>query len=229
MPGEPSGDQIASRLKDWEDRVKAEGFTTVGELVGAYQSACADRDKAVAARDKFNAANDEAQKIIRGKAGEIGQLKQELAHLKAAQGTEPQAPQNPAPPQQQQPGAPVKTVDESLAEIEAGLTDEQWQAADALLEKMTDEEAVRFTNNKKDRLEFLTGLKNDPAMQVLQRPKSFRPQAPTQQPPADGKSAYELVMQRIRGTVPGPSGSAGAGRTGNPANAGKRPVANWLN
>jgi DNA repair exonuclease SbcCD ATPase subunit len=218
-------EQMKAFIADVEQRLKAEGFSTVSEMVGAYQSAIADRDKAVTARDKFNAANDEAQKIIRSRGGEMGTLKQEIAQLKeqlaAAQGTKPQASETHTPPA-------VKPLEEQLKELESSLTDAQWKAADALLERMTDAEALTFTQSKKDRLEFLTGLKNDPAMQVVERPKSFRASTNKPADTPSGENAYEQMVKRIRGVRPGPSGAPAAVRTGNPAQAGQRPVAGWL-
>lgn len=216
-------EQLKAFAAEVEKRLKAEGFSTIADLVAAYQSALADKDKAVEARDKFSASLEEARKELRSRGGEMGTLKQEITQLKeqlaAASGTVPQAPSDTPPA--------TKPLEEQLSELEGSLTDGQRKAADELLEKMTDEESLQFTQDKKHRLEFLTGLKNDPALLVVARPKSFWSKAATPVAPA-GESAYEQLVKRVRGTHPGPSGAPGASRTGAPAGAGPRQSADWL-
>lgn len=218
-------EQMKAFVAEVEKQLKAEGFSTIADLVGAYQAALADKEKAVEARDKFSTQLDEARKDLRSRGGEMGTLKQEIAHLKeqlaAAQESTPSPASNTPPPAE-------KPLDEQLSELEGSLTDEQWKAADDLLAKMTDDEALRFTSSKKDRLEFLTGLKNDPALKSVVRPKSFRTPAVAPAAAPAGKSAYEQLVERVRGTRVGPSGAPAASRTGNPAGAGERPVADWL-
>jgi hypothetical protein len=216
-------EQLKAFAAEVEKRLKAEGFSTIADLVTAYQSALADKDKAVEARDKFSASLEEARKELRSRGGEMGTLKQEIVQLKeqlaAAPGTVPKAPDAPPPA--------TKTLDEQLSELEGSLTDAQWKAADEILSKMTDDEALTFTSSKKDRLEFLTGLRNDPALKSVVRPKSFRAPAVPAPAPA-GESAYDQLVKRVRGTGTGPSGAPSPSRTGAPAGAGSRPSADWL-
>jgi hypothetical protein len=155
----------------------------------------------------------------------MGTLKQEITQLKEQLAAAPGSVSTQTPPP---PPPPEKTLDAQIKEIEDSLTDGQRKAADELLEKMTDEEALQFTQDKKHRLEFLTGLKNDPALRVVARPKSFWNKAADPAAPAAGENAYDVMVKRIRGTRPGPSGAPGVTRTGNPAKAGERTAAEWL-
>ena len=225
-----SGDP-ASQLNKVNDKVKAEGFASVEELVSSYQTACADRDKAVAARDKFNAANDEARTIIRTKGSEIGTLNQEIEGLKAAASGADQGTGAPAaqPPSSAPPTAPVLSEEEELSQVEASLSDEHWNAADTLLGTMTDEEATLVAEDKKIRLAFLKELKGDKEIVPVARPKSLRPVAEEKAPAA--VSADTLLAEfkkRLRGPLRGPSGVPTVGKTRATERVAASPDGSWM-
>ena len=221
-------EELQAWRKAVESKLKAEGFASVEEAVAAHGAAVANLAKAEAARDKFKEDNDKAREIIRSKGGEKSALLQEIEDLKkqveelkggsteGAGGTKPPA-QNP----------PAKSVEDELAEVEASLTDDQWAVADGYLAKMDDDTALKYADDKKTRLEFLRGLKNDPALKPLSRPKSFRPQAAkpgeSPQPQEDAYTALQRMLGRV---VPGPNGRAAP--SGSTAQA-KTPAASWLN
>jgi len=220
--GPSDGDKAVSRLAEIEGKLKAEGFSTVEELISAYQTASAERDKAVAARDKFNENNDAAQEIIRSKAGEIGtlkqeveQLKQENEELKKGGGGTPAAPTPPA-----------KSVDEELTEVEASLTPEHKKLADQYLEKMDDEDAARVAGDKKTRLAFLKGLRDDPANKTLSRPKSLWDTEP-KQTPQNEDDVYENLKKKIGVSPAGPASPSRRGVQPSKEPAKEQP--GWLN
>ena len=154
--GQSDGDKAISQLAIVNAALTANGFSTVGDLVTAYQKELAERKKAEEARDKFNGNNDDAQAIIRTKGGEIGELKTQVEQLeqeKEQMKTELEklgkAPVTPV----------VPAATETLEEVEAAITEEQWKQADALLEHMTDDEAKKLDADPAERLKFLQGLK----------------------------------------------------------------------
>jgi len=71
-----AADKAVSQLEQIQKKIKSEGFSSIEELIESHQKVSADLTKAEEARDKFSEANDEAQKIIRSKGGEIGTLKE---------------------------------------------------------------------------------------------------------------------------------------------------------
>lgn len=211
-------EQLAAALKQYEDALKAEGFASMKEFVGAYQTACAERDKAASARDKFKEAADKHQEAIRTKSGEIGSLKQQIVDMeeqvKEAGATAPAAPAAsaaPAAPAPAAPAAPAVSAEDELAAIEEALTDAQKEAADALLAQMDDDTATEYTSNVDTRLEFFKGLKSDPALKQAARPKSFFKKG--KETPAEPKeNAYEAILKRVGKVVPGPGGSVAVAR-----------------
>jgi chromosome segregation ATPase len=204
-------------------QLKAEGFEAVEELVAAFQTVSAERDTAVKARDSFSEKLEESKKAAREKSGSIGALKQEIEDLKA------QLQEAPKGEAVATPAVATKPAAEELAELEKNLTEEQWNVADKLLEAMSDDEAAKL-KDPKEKLAFLKGLKGDPRLQKLERPKTLRPQAP--KAPESGASAaeslYDQVAKRVKGVIPGPGSASGVRKTGGPADAGERPEPAWL-
>jgi len=222
--GQSDGDKAISQLAKHKEVLTSSGFSTLAELVTAYQKELSERKKAEEARDKFNGNNDSAQAIIREKGGEIGTLKEQVTQLekeieelkanppKASEGTPPATP--PAP-------------EETLDQVMSALTDEQKAHADALLEKMNDDEAIAIGNDPEIKLQFFKGLRDDPSLKTLTRPTSFFEKTPTGQEPAKKEDAYTALMKRIGGHIPGPSGASGS-QTVQPK-SGQKPEVDWLN
>jgi seryl-tRNA synthetase len=215
-------------LEQINSQLKGEGFTSVDELIGAYQTACAERDAATKARDAFSDKVVEAQKAAREKSGTVGALKQEISDLKTEledlKGKQAEAPKAPASP-----AAASKSAADQLAELERQLTDEQWAVADKMLEAMKDEEAVKL-RDPSEKLAFLRGLKEDPQLLKLERPQTLRP---TAKKPVEGgapavESLYEQVAKRVKGVIPGPSTVSGVGKSRGSAGAEDRQAPKWL-
>lgn len=223
--GQSDGDKAVSQLAKTQEALKSNGFSSVAELVTAYQKTLAEKTKAEEARDKFNGNNDEAQTIIRTKAGEIGtfkeqvtQLEKEIEELKANpnRAIEGKPPANPPAPE------------ETLDQVMAALTDEQKGHADALLEKMNDDEAIAISTDPAIKLQFFKGLRDDPSLRTLTRPTSFFEKTPTGQEAAQEEDVYAALMKRIGGRrIPGPSGASGS-QTVQPKE-GEKPGVDWLN
>jgi hypothetical protein len=219
MPKEPSdGEKAVSQLAEILSKLKSEGFSTVAELITAFHQETAEKVKAVEARDKFNDANDNFRASLRDKGGtiasqeqEIEQLKKELEQEKGKGGTPTPAPGD------------AKKVDEELEEVEKNLTSDQKKHADELLEKMKDEDAALVAGDKKTRLAFLKGMRDDPKLKSLTRPKSFwgAEETPT---PGDGKGVYETLLERIPNGPSGPSR-----RPGEPTKEPTKQKASWMN
>jgi len=229
--GPSDGKEAISQLATINGKLKSEGFSTVAELVTAYQTVSAERDKAVEARDKFSTNNDEAQVIIRTKAGEIGTLKAEVEQLKAqVEAGDKGAAAGTDDPPAGTPKVPVKpvekTVAEKLAEVEAGIPEELWTQADALLAVMSDEDAERYTSDPQTRLEFLEGLRDDPANKKAARPKSFRKPKEVGAPSPQGEDAYSQLKKKLGIVVPGPGGPSRS-VAGSPVATAKREP-DWL-
>jgi hypothetical protein len=220
-------EEALAALRQYEDGLKAEGFASMKEFVGAYQSACAERDKAASARDKFKEAADKHQETIRSKSGEIGSLKQQIVDMEerlreGEANLAPAAPATPATPTA--PAAPAVSPEVELAQVEEALTDAQKAAADALLAQMDDETAIEYTSNVGTRLELLKGLKSDPALKQVARPKSFF-KAGKETPAEPKENAYEAILKRVGKVVPGPGGSVAVSRKPEPT---QREAPGWL-
>jgi hypothetical protein len=235
-----AGATTAAELAEIKKALKESGFSTIGELVKEYQTVRAGLKDAEEARDRFNSANDDARKIIRGKDGEIGGLMQkvtkleaEIEDLKKAQG-EPQGSIAGAPastPTPVQPTQPAPSPEEELSTLEASLAGDPayTQRADELLQVMTDEEAAQYAPGGPKRLEFLRGLAKDPSVKkTVVRPKTLMPGAAPSAPDTPPKEdVYAEMVKRLGKTPPGPGGSAGVRRTGAPSGQDKRPRVNW--
>ena len=222
--GQSDGDKAISQQAKMTEVLTSNGFSTVADLVTAYQKELAERKKAEEARDKFNGNNDDAQAIIRTKGGEIGalneqvlQLQKELEEMKANPGTPTPAGTPPATP-------PV--VEETLDQVMSALTDEQKAHADALLGKMNDDEAIEIDSDPAVKLAFFKGLRADPSLKTLARPKSFFKDTSTETKPAVKEDYYATLMKRIGVQIPGPSGASGS-QTVQPA-VGTKPTADWV-
>jgi len=119
-------------------------------------------------------------------------------------------------------------VEAELATLEGSLTDEHWKIADAMLEKMTDQEAVVYGGRTKERLEFLQGLKNDPEFKKFERPKSLRPAQRQEPETRQTDNAYDSFRNRLRGGArPGPTSTA-PGREVTAPQRGQQQSVAWL-
>lgn len=223
--GQSDGDKAISQLAKMKEELKSNGYGSIAELVSALQKETAEREKAETARDKFNGNNDEAQNIIRSKAGEIGALKQEIEQkdeeietLKTQLNEAGKTPATPAAP-----------TAESIEEVEAAITEEQWTQGDKLLELMTDDEAKLVDQNPAVRLKFLQSLRDSGPAVPTERPKSLRKKPTEKDTKPSDDELFKSVLSRISGAspLPGPGGPSRQGSRGQ--GAPQRPEANWLN
>ncbi len=230
MAGEPSdGDKAISRLAEIDGKLKAEGFSTVAELISALHQVTAEKTKAEEARDKFNESNENFRNSLRDKGGQLATLQQENEQLKQenerlTEGKEPPAKPKAGDP----PPPPAKTVEEELAEVEGSLTDEHKKLADEMLERMDDDVAARVASDKKTRLDFLKRLRDDPDNKTLSRPKSLW-ETPSKEPtPPSEDDIYDNLKKQMNSKV-GPRGPIGPSRRRSPSS--KEPQkqqAGWL-
>ena len=204
-----TAEEALAAIQGIEKQVKSEGCTDVSELIEKLHEAQAEVQKATTARDSFADEVKEMKKNLGSKGGELGFLKQKVRELEEAleqanaSGSEPTTPKGKPTEVTTEPPKPSKPIGEQVAEVEALLTDDQWNAADQLLTGVEDDELARkLALPTKERLEFLQGLSKD--VSVLPRPKTLRPQKPEQAaPPNDEGSLYERLKKT---TSVGPMG-----------------------
>ena len=206
----------ASKLQSILTAIKNEGFTDIGALVAKLHDTAAELGRAETARDKFAAANVDASKIIGSKGAEHGEMLKQLEEVKGerdalqikldATGTEEPKPaaSNAAPKQSDPP--PAKPVAEQLAELEAGLTEEQWGVAGQLLALVEDkDEAIALDEDPAKRLKFLSDLASN--TEIKEKPTAFtRKPASNETPAAKGETQVELLLKQLTGVTHGPSG-----------------------
>lgn len=152
-----------------------------------------EKEKAEQLAEKFRKDNDEARTIIQGKASELDVLKKKLGE----QPNDKKGSDN----------------DVTLAELEADMTDEEWQIADKFLETVQDPMLKRkLVNDEKERLKVLKMIKVDAEVQPV--PSSFRRESNSQKSEDVNKSVKELFdnFKKSHGFVPpGPGSSVRSG------------------
>jgi hypothetical protein len=196
-----------------EAACKKEGCSSIEELVSALQSAQATATQAETARDKFADELKEAKKHLGSKGGELGFLKQKVTELETeleqAKASNTVTP-DPATPTTA-PAPPRKSLTEELAEVEAALTDEEWQLADRALELVDDDDdakALAYPQDdkwRKERLDILRGVKSNVALKP--RPSTLRPETAQPKAPAKtGESLADQLLKKMTATSVAPQG-----------------------
>ena len=158
--------------------------------------------------------NVEASKIIGNKGTEHGELLKQLEEVKGERDAlqlkldtnKTKDPANPPTPKLTDP-PPTKPVAEQLEEVEARMTDEQWELAGRALSLEKDKQkAIDYNEVPEKRLEFLSELLE--ATELKEKPTAFTRKTVVEADPNKGESPVKLMIKQITGVAHGPSGRA---------------------
>ena len=207
--------EAASKLQSILTAIKNEGFADIGAMVSKLHDTAAELGRAETARDNFATANVEASKIIGNKGTEHGELLKQLEEVKGERdalqvkldANETKDPANPPTPKLND-LPPTKPVAEQLAEVEAGMSDEQWKLAGTLLKMVEDkDEAIALNEDPTKRLKFLSDLASN--KQVKEKPTAFTRKSASSEPQSKkDESLVEQLLNQMNGVAHGPSGRA---------------------
>jgi len=207
--------EAASKLQSILTAIKNEGFADIGAMVSKLHDTAAELGRAETARDNFATANVEASKIIGNKGTEHGELLKQLEEVKGERdalqlkldANETKDPANPPTLKPNDP-PPTKPVAEQLAEVEAGMSDEQWKLAGTLLKMVEDkDEAIALNEDPTKRLKFLSDLASN--KQVKEKPTAFTRKSASSEPQSKkDESLVEQLLNQMNGVAHGPSGRA---------------------
>jgi chromosome segregation ATPase len=210
-----------------EAACKKEGCSSIEELVSALQSAQATATQAETARDQAQDKLDDAsaelkktQRALGHDGGERAFLKKKAEELEEQvkdleiqlrQAKSSNAEHTEKATTTTAPAPPRKSLTEELAEVEAALTDEEWQLADRALELVDDDDdakALAYPQDdkwRKERLDILRGVKSNVALKP--RPSTLRPETAQPKAPAKtGESLADQLLKKMTATSVAPQG-----------------------